>query len=121
MTINKNQSMLLAAIVFVLVLFLGLQSISGADEWVCQNGRWMAKGNPTDPQPVFDCKMVKSKNIAYDVYCEKDNDCACGGHISKNTCFIGNKRYIDPIKQCKNLCKDGLKMQCVKNQCKQSK
>jgi hypothetical protein len=122
MTIKKNQLVLLAAIVFVAVLFFGFNSINSQDEWICQGGKWIASGNP-DPatKPIFDCKNIVNKGIVYDVYCEQDSDCACGGHAKKNTCFVGNKRYIDTVKQCDKLCTDNIKIQCIKNQCKQVK
>lgn len=119
--IEKKQLFLLSAAAFVLVVFFELQSINSRDEWVCQDGKWKAKGNPADPQPVFDCKKTVDLKIAYDVYCEKDGDCACGGHVSKNTCLVGNKRYIDPLNKCEKLCGNDIKLQCVKNQCKRVK
>jgi len=121
MDIKRNQTILLALIVFVAVLFFGLSSIGSEDEWICKNGQWVKDGNPKDPKPVFDCKKTISDRGAYDVYCEKNDDCSCGAHVSRNVCFIGNKRYIDPIKKCDRLCESGIKLQCVKNQCKQIK
>lgn len=122
METKKIRIILLGLVVFVIVIFFGLKSISPEDEWVCQDGKWVTHGNPSEEtKPVFDCKKTVDKGIAYDVYCEQNTDCACGGHISKNSCFIGNKRYIDAAKQCKKLCVDNINIQCVKNQCKQVK
>jgi hypothetical protein len=123
MTLNRNQTVLLALVVFVAVIMFESTSFGDGDQWLCQNGNWVAKGNPKDPKPIFDCKTssnIKS-GISYDVYCESDSDCGCGGHIAKIKCFIGNKRYISQNSQCKTLCAEGIKIQCVKNQCKQAK
>lgn len=120
--IEKNQLILLSAIVFVAVLFFGFNSVSFQDEWICQNGKWIARGNPDEAaKPVFDCRKTASSGIAYDVYCEKNDDCACGAHMSRNICFVGNGRYIDPTKKCDKLCESSMKLRCIKNQCKQIK
>lgn len=122
MEIKKNQIILLALVVFVVVIFFGLKPIGSEDDWICQNGKWIARGNPDEAtKPIFDCKKTVNKGIAYDIYCEQNTDCACGGHANKNNCFIGNKRYIDAAKQCSKLCGENTKIQCVKNQCKQVK
>jgi hypothetical protein len=122
MTIKKNQLVLLSLTVFVVVLFFGLNSISSQDEWICQGGKWIASGSPAEEtKPIFDCKKNVDKGIVYDVYCEQDTDCSCGGHTTKRSCFVGNKRYVDPAIKCDKLCASNLKMQCVRNQCKQVK
>lgn len=122
MNIKKSHLILAAIVVFVLVLLFGFSSMNSSDDWVCQNGKWIARGNPDEKtKPIFDCRNVVDKGIAYDVYCEQDSDCACGGHITKKSCFIGNKRYIDAVIKCDKLCTDDIKIQCIRNQCKQAK
>lgn len=46
----------LSAILVLVVLTLGLMFVRGdEDSWLCQNGQWVAHGNPANP-PVGECK-----------------------------------------------------------------
>jgi hypothetical protein len=120
MTIKKNQAVMLSVVVFFLVLIFGIRFLTPEDEWICKDGTWMAHGKPESPKPIIACSENNNSIESDDTYCEQNEDCACGGHISKGNCFLGNKRFIDASKQCSKMCPEDIKIQCVKNKCQQA-
>jgi hypothetical protein len=120
MTIKKNQAILLSAVVFFLVLIGGIRFLTPEDEWICKDGAWMAHGKPDSPKPIVECNE-NNKTEVDESFCEQDRDCACGGHVSKNSCFLGNKRFVDTSKQCSKMCPEDMRIECVKNKCQQEK
>jgi hypothetical protein len=76
----------------------------------------MAKAAGTEIDYEGVCKEISES------YCRTDEDCACGRHIKTNECFYGNKKYVDPSKQCPDFCAGiagNLVIKCVDNRCKQ--
>lgn len=54
---SKQQiKFVLSAFLVVVVISIGLMFVRGSeDTWLCQNGQWVAHGNPANP-PVGECK-----------------------------------------------------------------
>lgn len=121
MTITKNQAILASVAVFVLIVLFGLRTITPEDEWRCENGKWMAHGNPTEAKPIVDCKSdIRGGNSLDDTSCQSDADCACGANRISGKCFVGNKSLVDKNKQCPGFCPeaaDASSIKCVRNQC----
>jgi len=46
----------LAGLMLVLLLMMALRLVTGEDNWICQNGRWVAHGNPSAAMPVDKCR-----------------------------------------------------------------
>lgn len=66
-------------------------------------------------QPPFPLSKFKDK-----LYCESDNDCACGVDKETGECAFGNKEYILEIKQCPDFCSGvggNMRIKCVNNTC----
>ncbi|MEM5881792.1 MAG: hypothetical protein QXR71_04410 [Candidatus Aenigmatarchaeota archaeon] len=57
---------------------------------------------------------------AVKLYCQTDEDCACGVDKETGKCAVGNKRYIDTSIQCPDFCTGiagNLRIKCVNNVC----
>lgn len=55
---NKKKMVLtiiLLAIIIIGGVVLGLRLISGEDDWICDNGKWVKHGNPSSPMPTKPC------------------------------------------------------------------
>ena len=52
-----NKKYLISAIIVLLIILaaLGLIFLGGEDNWVCQNGEWVKRGNPSGPTPSGNC------------------------------------------------------------------
>lgn len=53
------------------------------------------------------------------LYCERDEDCACGVDSSGN-CAFGNKAFIDTSRQCPDFCTGihgRFRLRCINNRC----
>ncbi len=53
-------------------------------------------------------------------YCQADVDCACGTHVKTGDCFVGNKAYVNVLKQCPDYCSGiagNLGVKCISNKC----
>lgn len=46
---------LLIALVIVLIAIAALRIFLPEDTWICQNGQWVAHGQPSSPQPSSTC------------------------------------------------------------------
>jgi len=55
-TANKNRFILLAIILSIFLGIFTLRLFSGEDNWVCQNGQWVAHGHPDFATPTVPCK-----------------------------------------------------------------
>jgi len=55
-TANKNRFILLAIILSIFLGIFTLRLFSGEDNWVCQNGQWIAHGHPDFAAPKSICK-----------------------------------------------------------------
>ena len=58
---NKKKTVLtiiLLAIIIIGGVVLGLRLISGEDNWICDNGKWVKHGNPNSPMPTEPCKKT---------------------------------------------------------------
>ncbi|MEM5843153.1 MAG: hypothetical protein QXL97_00350 [Candidatus Aenigmatarchaeota archaeon] len=57
---------------------------------------------------------------AMKMYCQLDEDCACGVDRETGKCAIGNKRFIDTSRQCPDFCSGiagNLRIKCINNIC----
>ena len=81
---------------------------------------------------VSDCESVSDSSEAFEcesecrtqmkMFCEQDNDCACGKDIETGNCFYGNKNYVEVSEQCPDFCTGiagNLIIKCVDNTCTQ--
>ena len=62
---KKNQNLMIAIIVMVLILVIGvfLMLLRGdEDTWLCQNGQWVKHGHPSAPQPSELCGGAINEN-----------------------------------------------------------
>jgi len=74
-----------------------------------------------------ECKSNKCESVRKnksETSCTKDEDCACGVHITTGECFTGNKNYVDtdPSKVCPDFCggfAGNFITKCVENKCGQ--
>jgi uncharacterized membrane protein len=44
------------AILILIIAAIFLRLLSGEDDWLCQNGKWVKHGNPSQPRPLGRCK-----------------------------------------------------------------
>lgn len=44
-------------VILILIVFFGVRFLLGGaeDTWICEDGEWVAHGNPSTPQPIEDC------------------------------------------------------------------
>ncbi len=71
---NKNNSKVLSkkntALVIVVIIILAtiaaisIRSLSGEDDWMCQNGKWVRHGHPSSAKPIGKCGQAVSENDA---------------------------------------------------------
>ncbi|MEM5813190.1 MAG: hypothetical protein QXU71_02425 [Candidatus Aenigmatarchaeota archaeon] len=83
----------------------GLPNFSDNDLKACSEGVPEISGLPKE---------------AAKMYCQTDEDCACGVDKETGKCAIGNKRYIDTSRQCPDFCTGiagHLGIKCVNNIC----
>ncbi|MDD4027301.1 MAG: DUF2178 domain-containing protein [Candidatus Shapirobacteria bacterium] len=55
-TKNKNKFIIFAIILAIFLSIFTLRLFSGEDNWVCQNGQWIAHGRPDFAAPKSICK-----------------------------------------------------------------
>jgi len=55
--LEKKKIYIIIGIIILSMLLLGLvRFFSGEDDWICQNGRWVAHGQPESSVPNIECK-----------------------------------------------------------------
>ena len=53
----KKKILLLTGSIILLAAFVfGIRLLSGEDNWICQDGRWVEHGHPDFPAPQTECK-----------------------------------------------------------------
>lgn len=54
---NKQRFMkhIILGIIIVITLLVGIRTISGEDDWVCKDGKWVMHGKPTTVRPTTNC------------------------------------------------------------------
>jgi len=70
--------------------------------------------------PINITEITQTPSLVNKLYCEKDEDCACGVDKETGQCAIGNKKYIDITRQCPDFCTGiggYLKIVCKNNTC----
>ncbi|MDD2483058.1 MAG: DUF2178 domain-containing protein [Candidatus Shapirobacteria bacterium] len=55
-TQNKNKFIIFAIILAIFLSIFTLRLFSGEDNWICQNGQWVAHGHPNFAAPKTICK-----------------------------------------------------------------
>ena len=55
-TPSKNKFLILIVILSIILGVFTIRLFSGEDNWVCQNGQWVAHGQPNYPAPTIPCK-----------------------------------------------------------------
>jgi len=69
-----------------------------------------------------ECAPNITPQINNEVFCDKNEDCACGKHKVTGDCFFGNKSYVNTSQQCPDFCSGiagHLTIICVNNKCEQ--
>lgn len=46
----------LILVLFAILFIAGVRSLSGEDNWICKDGRWVQHGRPSFPAPQTECK-----------------------------------------------------------------
>jgi uncharacterized membrane protein len=54
-SVDKMKYVYVALLAMALIVF-GIRLISGEDDWICKNGKWIKHGVPSAPQPQEDCR-----------------------------------------------------------------
>jgi uncharacterized membrane protein len=56
---NKQHYMkrILLGLLLLVVLLIGIRTISGEDDWICKNGKWVMHGKPSTRKPTIPCKV----------------------------------------------------------------
>ena len=52
---SKNKFIVLAIVLAIFISIFTLRLFSGEDNWICQNGQWIAHGHPSFPAPTVKC------------------------------------------------------------------
>lgn len=53
---KKKIYIIIGVIMFLILLFGLVRFFSGEDEWLCQDGQWVAHGQPESAAPTTECK-----------------------------------------------------------------
>jgi uncharacterized membrane protein len=53
--IKKIISLVCFALIVAFLVLLTLRFLSGEDDWICANGKWVAHGHPDYPAPTTEC------------------------------------------------------------------
>lgn len=56
--LKKNQALMifLAIIIGLSVIIINIRFLSGEDDWVCRDGKWVSHGQPSAPMPTQACE-----------------------------------------------------------------
>ncbi len=88
----------------------------------CQEIVCMGSGCPC-AETAESCPQDCAKSTGDDLTsCQTDSDCACGTKINTGECFVGNKKYVNVLKQCPDYCSGltgHLIISCVDGLCQQ--
>lgn len=62
---NKKIIIGLSAVIIIFLVILGIRSLSGEDNWICQDGQWIRHGQPSSPKPTTGCNDNIYRNTQY--------------------------------------------------------
>lgn len=59
-----NKKIIITAIVAIVLIIVGFRLLSPEDSWVCNEGRWVKHGEPSEPMPTKSCPGVPAVILA---------------------------------------------------------
>ncbi|MEM4358108.1 MAG: hypothetical protein QW244_02020 [Candidatus Pacearchaeota archaeon] len=63
---------------------------------------------------------IQPSQMETKIFCQTDDDCACGVDKETGKCAYGNKNFIDTSKQCPDFCTGiagNIRIRCINNLC----